>query len=147
MKNLMVIFILISAFNFEVSAQHITKKQFLKMNDQELWEAGIAGKIGSCSISDARNCEKCFCDFYVKTNKEGLEGPGLPHGYGSGCVVAPQAPKGINNCWGSPNVYQDYNLSKTPICTKDHIKNAANMIRIALKRSGDLCNLKLKKTK
>ncbi len=33
---------------------------------------------------------------------------------------------------GSPNTYDKYNQSTTPICTNDYVKNGANMIRIGL---------------
>ena len=38
----------------------------------------------------------------------------------------------MNVCWPSPNTYQNYNNTIRPICTADHVKNAANMIRIGL---------------
>ncbi len=38
----------------------------------------------------------------------------------------------MNVCWPSPNTYPNYNNTIRPICTADHVKNAANMIRIGL---------------
>ncbi len=35
-------------------------------------------------------------------------------------------------CWSFPNTYPNYNNTIRPICTKNHIKNTANMIRIGL---------------
>jgi hypothetical protein len=62
----------------------------------------LNARAGKCSIVDAKNCPKCFCDFYAKTSKAGLLGVGLPHGYGSGCIVAPDSPRRIDTCWGAP---------------------------------------------
>lgn len=122
------------------SAFAFNKKQLLKMSDKKLWKAGISKKIGSCVISDARTCENCACDYYLKSTKEGLaEGGGLPHGYGTGCLVAPSLNKGRATCWSAPNVYDQYNDSKTPICTDNYIKNGANMLRIGIKKG--LCDV------
>jgi hypothetical protein len=38
----------------------------------------------------------------------------------------------MNVCWSSPNTYPNYNNTIRPICTTNHVKNAANMIRIGL---------------
>ena len=104
------------------------------MSDQKLWYAGVSKKVGKCVISDARSCAKCFCDYYVKSSKKGLDGGGLPHGHGTGCLVAPSLAKARATCWGTPNVYDQYNNSKTPVCTDDYIRNGANMLRIGIKK-------------
>lgn len=57
----------------------------------------------------------------------------LPDLIGSGCVVAPDWPKRVSTCWGSPNTYPNYQ-STTPICTQNGKTNAANMIRIGIKK-------------
>lgn len=110
----------------------INKRMFLKMSDQQLWEAGLAKSVGKCVISDARKCTNCACDYYVKSSKKGLEHGGLPSGHGTGCLVAPSLSKAMATCWSSPNVYDTYNDSATPICTDDYVKNAANMLRIGI---------------
>ena len=136
MKFLIVLMVL----SFHVSAQdRPVSDLLLSLSDEELVKAAMSGKTGKCSISDARNCSQCFCDFYAKTTKSGLEGQGLPHGYGSGCVVAPEYPKAVDICWGAPNFYQQYNKSKTPICGSSFTRNAANMIRIGIEKK--LCDL------
>lgn len=137
------IIVMISFMSLSVHSKKplLSKADLKKMTDEQLWEAATSGKVGRCFISDATQCSSCACDYYVKTTKEGLKGPGLPHGYGTGCVVAPSGPKGMSICWGAPNVYQDYSNSKTPICTTNHVKNATNMIRIALARKENICDL------
>lgn len=115
------------------------KQLLLSLSDEELVKAAMNGRVGKCSIVDAKNCSQCFCDFYAKTSKAGLLGEGLPHGYGSGCIVAPDSPRRIDICWGAPNVYDQYNNSKTPICGRSLSSNAANMIRIGIERG--LCDL------
>jgi hypothetical protein len=115
------------------------KELLLSLSDDELVKAAQNGKTGKCYIADAKNCSQCFCDFYAKTSKGGLSGDGLPHGYGSGCIVAPDSPRAVDICWGAPNVYDQYNNSKTPICGRSMVKNAANMIRIGIQRN--LCDL------
>lgn len=134
MKMLMMMIAVL--FSFNVSAlDKAQKSKLLKMSDQELWSAGTSQQIGNCHIQDARKCESCYCDFYVKSNKPDIgEGGGLPHGYGTGCLVAPNTDKKQATCWSKPNVYDQYNKSKTPICTPDHVRNAANMLRIGIKR-------------
>jgi hypothetical protein len=109
------------------------KHVLLSLSDEE------QVKAGKWSIEDAKNCSQCFCDFYAKASKTGLLGKGLPHGYGSGCMVAPDSPRRINICWGAPNVYDQYNKSKTPIFGRSLRNNAANMIRIGIERV--LCDL------
>ena len=115
------------------------KELLLSLSDQELTKAAFNGKTGKCVIVDATNCPQCFCDYYAQTSKAGLAGNGLPHGYGTGCIVAPESPKGVGVCWGAPNVYDKYNNTKTPICGQSMIQNAANMIRIGIQK--DLCDL------
>jgi hypothetical protein len=115
------------------------KELLLSLSDDELVKAAQNGKTGKCYIADAKDCSQCFCDFYAKTSKKGLSGEGLPNGYGSGCIVAPDSPRGVDICWGAPNVYDQYNSSKTPICGRSMVKNAANMIRIGIQRN--LCDL------
>lgn len=125
-----------------LSSYAIDKEKFLAMEDEALWDAALSKKLGSCVISDARNCEKCACDYYVKSTKLGLEnGGGLPHGFGTGCLVAPSLTKKRATCWSDPNVYDKYNDSNTPICTDDYVVNGANMLRIGLVR--DLCDDKI----
>ena len=115
------------------------RELLLSLSDEELVKAAQNGKTGKCYIADAKDCSQCFCDFYAKTSKSGLRGEGLPHGYGSGCIVAPDSPRGVDICWGAPNVYDQYNKSKTPICGRSMVANAANMIRIGIQRN--LCDL------
>ena len=115
------------------------KQLLLSLSDDDLVRAAMNGRTGKCSIVNAKNCPQCFCDFYAKTSKAGLLGVGLPHGYGSGCIVAPDSPRRIDICWGAPNVYDQYNNSKTPICGRSLSNNAANMIRIGIQRG--LCDL------
>lgn len=122
------------------------KSSLLAMSDQELWDAAMSGKTGKCRIADARTASS-FCDYYVETLK--YKGQGLPYAglpglagkpYGSGCLVSPGG-KNVTTCWGSPNVYPNYNSTSTPICTNDRVKNAANMIRIAINDPADHCDL------
>ena len=110
---------------------------FLSLSDTALFNLALKNKVGKCFIYDSRNNGN-FCDFYAQTSKSGSN-LGLPAAYGSGCMVAPNLAKQINYCWGSPNVYDQFNNSSTPICTNDYIKNGANMIRIGLKNG--LCDV------
>lgn len=111
-----------------------SKEKLLSMSDEQLWDLALSNKLGTCVISDARKCEKCACDYYVKSAQGGL-----PHGHGTGCVVAPSLDKKRDTCWSDPNVYDKYNDSKTPICTDDYVVNTANMLRIGIIRG--LCDV------
>lgn len=119
------------------------QKELLALDDLELISFAMEKKIGSCSVSDARSCKNCACDWYVKTSKhkESLK-QGLPGEYGTGCVVAPHDPKQMKTCWGKPNTYHKYQKSKTPICTNNRDRNIANMLRIGIKSKKDTCQLK-----
>lgn len=133
MKYLLIAF---SLFSFSTFVHAQSLKAMLKLSDEALFQAGLAGKVGKCYIGDSRKASH-FCDYYAKTAKFG-QSVGLPDAYGSGCLVAPSAPKRISVCWGAPNTYDQYNSSATPICTDDYIKNGANMLRIGIMKG--LCN-------
>jgi hypothetical protein len=122
-----------------IAQSSLSKQQLLAMSDEELYKAASSGKAGKCAIYDAKDCKECFCDAYVKTTKTDPNGRGLPDNYGSGCLVAPDAPRRIDFCFGAPNTYLNYNNSKTPICTSNAVKNAANMIRIGIQKG--LCDV------
>lgn len=128
------------------------KSDLLALSDQQLFDAASAGQVGHCKILDAKSLP-FSCDFYAYTDKvwspvnpyQGL--PGVDQKpFGSGCVyISSGNPKG-NTCWddGYPggNNYPQYNSTSTPICVENnHIKNAANMIRIALNTATDPCDI------
>jgi hypothetical protein len=144
MLRLLLISLIMSSLNSFAQDKPV-KDLLLSLSDAELVKAAMSGKTGKCSVVDARECPQCFCDYYAQSSKSGLQGVGLPHGLGSGCIVAPDAPKRVDICWGAPNVYDQYNNSKTPICGASLIKNAANMIRIGIQR--DLCDLPVEQPK
>jgi hypothetical protein len=104
----------------------------LGLSDQGLFDAGIAGLTGNCKIT--RGTSTSACDLYAIVKKDDGTWIGLPDLIGTGCVVAPDFPKHMNICWGSPNTYPNYSSTSTPICTTSGVKNAANMIRIGLNR-------------
>ncbi|MFZ4715184.1 MAG: hypothetical protein ACOYL6_15790 [Bacteriovoracaceae bacterium] len=137
MQKLVLVFLTMMV-SMSAHSQSKMGELLLSLSDAELFKAGLNNKVGSCYIADSRGNGN-FCDYYAQTRKPGLQGIGLPHGLGSGCLVAPYEPKGVGNCWSSPNVYDQYNDSATPICTNDFIKNGANMLRIAIKRG--ICDL------
>jgi hypothetical protein len=137
-----------SALVFSSMASADIRSTLLSMSDKELWDAALSGKTGKCRIADARSSASSYCDYYVETLKfkgtgqpyAGLPGKGDGKPYGSGCLVSPGG-RNVTTCWDAPNVYPKFNSSSTPICTSDAVKNAANMIRIAVNDSADLCDL------
>ena len=143
-----------------LSALADIKSDLLAKSDQDLWRAGRSGGVGKCYIARSIG-SAAVCDFYLKTSKWGASQTynGLPTKggvpYGSGCLSASSASvmnpalpsdikeaqsKNVTTCWGPPNTYQSFNSSPTPICTPDHVKNAANMLRIAIKDTADPCD-------
>lgn len=105
----------------------------LSLSDQALYEVGIKRLVGKCLITRCTTSQ-CACDLYAKISINSTTTAGLPDLIGSGCVVAPDFPKHMNVCWPAPNTYPTYNSSPTPICTSSGVKNAANMLRIAISR-------------
>lgn len=103
----------------------------LSLSDQGLFDAALAGRTFNCRIS--RGTSTTACDLYATAGLDNGTWTGLPDLYGTGCVVG-DFPKAIRTCWGAPNTYPNYNSTPTPICTPSGIKNAANMIRIAINR-------------
>lgn len=105
------------------------KNKFLNMSNAELFQAALNREVGDCRIQDARNSTRTFCDYYVKTNVKGSLGmlgwPKNPHsGDSTGCIKAPQLPKRMSTCWPG---------NTASMCTNDHIQNAAETIRDAIK--------------
>jgi hypothetical protein len=105
----------------------------LSLPDAVLFDLAIKQKVGQCYISLCPS-KTCACDMYAKIMVSGGTSLGLPDAIGTGCVVAPDYPKHISYCWPSPNTYPNYNTTPTPICTSSGVKNAANMIRIGIKK-------------
>jgi hypothetical protein len=105
----------------------------LSLSDQALYDAAVQRRVGQCFIVLC-STSNCACDLYAKVSINSTTSAGLPDLYGTGCVVAPDFPKGMNICFPNPNTYAAYNSTPTPICTKSGVKNAANMIRIAIQR-------------
>src|SRR3989338_6912580 len=74
------------------------RETFIAMSDQELFKAGLYSLVGKCEIRDKTKDPNSECDYYTYTGqmyssihtKTFYNGRrGLPHGNGSGCVVAP----------------------------------------------------------
>ena len=114
------------------SAYGLYADLLLGLSDQGLFDAALSGRTFNCRLS--RGALSTACDFYATATLDNGTSIGLPDLYGSGCVVGPDFPKAINTCWPAPNTYPNYNSTTTPICTSSGIKNAANMIRIAINR-------------
>ena len=129
-------------------------EKLLAMSDQALFEAGLGYGVGLCVVEDWTNqalsvvpdnqddaalLARKNCDFTVRTKKSfssSSDLKGLPHGTGFGCVVAPNhLPRKFSGCPSSEHErYDKYsNDPNTSICTDDHVKNAANMIRIGIR--------------
>lgn len=143
MKSIVSFVLLLSLFPLQVfsitGAEYAT--QLKALNDGELYDKAVAGKVGKCFVFDASACQangQCYCDRYVQTKKTGTGSiyPGLPgkdnKPYGSGCAYTQKVP----TCWGAPNTY----VAST-MCTSDYKANAGAMIRAALNATGDLCDL------
>ena len=104
----------------------------LGLSDQALFDTALAGRTYNCRVT--RGASTAACDLYATAGLASGTFTGLPDLYGSGCVVAPDFPKRVNTCFPAPNTYPNYNSTPTPICTGSGVKNAANMIRIAINR-------------
>ena len=104
----------------------------LGLSDQGLYDAALAGLTGNCKVN--KGSTTSACDLYAVVRLSNGTWIGLPDLVGTGCVRAPDFPKRQSTCWGPPNTYTNYNTTPTPICTGSGIKNAANMIRIAINR-------------
>eukprot|EP01025_Chloroclados_australasicus_P058716 TRINITY_DN739_c0_g1_i8.p2 TRINITY_DN739_c0_g1~~TRINITY_DN739_c0_g1_i8.p2 ORF type:complete len:235 (-),score=13.72 TRINITY_DN739_c0_g1_i8:772-1410(-) len=111
-------------------------------SDWALFWMGRNGLLGDCKVSDSRNSGS-FCDFYVTSS---IHGQGSYKGYplntdcrGTGCVKAPDYPKGISTCWYSQAEYGGaINQISNIFCTEDGIANGAAMLRHAIQN--DACN-------
>ena len=87
----------------------------LGLSDQGLYDAALAGLTGNCKIN--KGSATSACDLYAIVKLNNGTWIGLPDLLGTGCVKAPDFPKKMNVCWGSPNTYPTYNTTPTPICT------------------------------
>ena len=106
----------------------------LSLPDAILFDLAVKQKVGKCYITLCPSISCGVCDMYAKIKLSATTSSGLPDNYGSGCVVAPDYPKHWSTCFGPPNTYLNYNGTPTPICTSSGVKNAANMIRIGIKK-------------
>ena len=122
-------------FLVSCSSFFLSKDDFLKMDDQELFSKAHKGKVGSCFIED-RVAKSGACDYYVKSGVKGADGDyGWPknpkHKGGTGCLFAKDAPKKMKICWPG-------NDPKT-MCTESFVVNGANVIRDAIQNGA--CDL------
>lgn len=107
----------------------------LSLPDSMLFNLAVQQKVGQCYISICPiTTTSCACDLYAKVKLTATTSTGLPDLIGTGCVYAPDYPRHMSICFGPPNTYPNYNATPTPICTSSGVKNAANMIRIGIKK-------------
>mmetsp|Transcript_3566 Transcript_3566/g.9922 ORF Transcript_3566/g.9922 Transcript_3566/m.9922 type:complete len:1103 (-) Transcript_3566:305-3613(-) len=93
--------------------------------------------IGSCKVYDQRG-KSGVCDFYF--GADGGRFPSTLSGEGTGCVMAPNFPKGVNTCYYKNPAYDLGVLEYSNLCTPSGKSNIAAHFRLALK-SGKCCDI------
>eukprot|EP01025_Chloroclados_australasicus_P054969 TRINITY_DN657_c0_g2_i3.p3 TRINITY_DN657_c0_g2~~TRINITY_DN657_c0_g2_i3.p3 ORF type:complete len:222 (-),score=8.43 TRINITY_DN657_c0_g2_i3:1423-2088(-) len=134
------------------------KAYLLSASEWSLFWLGLNKKLGACKVIDHRHISGSHCDFYVNSDYYGTSsGSGtataakdaLTRGYplatdgrGTGCVVAPDFPKGISTCWydsfNGPHYGKAINQISSIFCTNQGIRNGAAQLRHAIQN--DACN-------
>jgi hypothetical protein len=100
------------------------------LTDDQIWRlAGNGASLGSCRI--AQGGPGTACDLYVKF-QGGLGYPQLSTGGGTGCVRAPDYPKGMSTCWYTDTRYTLAAADRANFCTLSGRHNAATQVCHAL---------------
>eukprot|EP01025_Chloroclados_australasicus_P013763 TRINITY_DN16454_c0_g3_i1.p2 TRINITY_DN16454_c0_g3~~TRINITY_DN16454_c0_g3_i1.p2 ORF type:complete len:174 (-),score=1.86 TRINITY_DN16454_c0_g3_i1:45-566(-) len=117
------------------------KNQILSLSDQEIFDIGMNQGVENCFIQ--QGVLGTACALYVKSDIGDTRGErGYPKNkfcIGTGCVKAPDFPKSVKTCnYASQDYDKDINSLTGSFCTKKGIKNAAAMLRHAIRN--DACN-------
>jgi hypothetical protein len=98
------------------------------LTDNQIWLlAGNGASLGSCTI--LQGGPSTACDLYVRAG--GIGYPQSTAG-GTGCVVAPDYPKGMSFCWYKDPRYTLSAADRASFCTPSGRHNAAAQVCHAL---------------
>ena len=99
------------------------------LSDRELFEGALNQKLGKCYIVDARKCDHCACEYYIKSSLVGWSASGWP-----------MNPVSLNST-GCVSYYRWGGYS-ADMATPDLIHNGAQQLRDALMHPTDPCGIK-----
>lgn len=112
------------------------KADFIDLDTFTLFQLGVHRLAGGCRIDI--NTGSNFCDLYVISATVGAHGyRGWPRSFdnrGTGCVKAPDFPKGRNICWYTMWNYKNWPMSdRSKMCASSFGEdNAAEQLRHAI---------------
>lgn len=112
---------------------------YLSASNQEIIDASMNGnKIGGCFIQDNRG-KAGFCDLYAKSALKGVNGdagwPKTTSNRGTGCVRAPDLPKGVTTCFYQSSSYDLSTSLVDSFCTNNGFANAVEQIKHAIRNN------------
>lgn len=109
---------------------------YLSLSVNQLYSEATKGRrVGDCYIAEAK---RGSCDLYVKSAIKGVNGDrGWPKTnnprVGTGCVRAPDLPKGVRTCYYNDPRYQLTALERKSFCTDTGKVNAVAQLKHAIR--------------